>query len=158
VGINQQIDTESGGGQGVGFAVPISAVKRSLAQLEVDGKVEYAYIGVSTQSLYPQLADRLGIDSDYGGLLAEVVPGGPADQAGLRGGDGKIHFQGFPVRTGGDVILSVDGRKVFRPEDLARYIASFQPGEKVTLEILREGNRRKVEVTLGKRPESVSEG
>jgi S1-C subfamily serine protease len=158
VGINQQIDTESGGGQGVGFAVPISAVKRSLAQLEVDGKVEYAYIGVSTQSLYPQLADRLGIDSDYGGLLAEVVPGGPADQAGLRGGDGKIHFQGFPVRTGGDVILSVDGRKVFRPEDLARYIASFQPGEKVTLEILRDGDRRKVEVTLGKRPESVSEG
>jgi S1-C subfamily serine protease len=158
VGINQQIDTESGGGQGVGFAVPISAVKRSLGQLEHGGKVAYAYIGVSTQALYPQLAERLGIDSDYGGLLAEVVPGGPADEAGLQGGDGRIHFQGFPVRTGGDVILSVDGHKVLRPEDLARYIASYRPGQEVTLEILRDGQHKEVTVTLGKRPESVPEG
>jgi S1-C subfamily serine protease len=158
VGINQQIDTESGGGQGVGFAVPVSAVKRSLSQLENGGKVSYAYIGVSTQALYPQLADRLGIDSDYGGLLAEVVPGGPADEAGLRGGDGHIHFQGFPVRTGGDVILSVDGHKVVRPEDLARDIASFRPGQEVTVEILRDGQHKDVKVTLGKRPDSVSEG
>jgi S1-C subfamily serine protease len=158
VGINQQIDTESGGGQGVGFAVPVPAVKRSLSQLENGGKVSYAYIGVSTQALYPQLADRLGIDSDYGGLLAEVVPGGPADEAGLRGGDGHIHFQGFPVRTGGDVILSVDGHKVVRPEDLARDIASFRPGQEVTVEILRDGQHKDVKVTLGKRPDSVSEG
>jgi len=158
VGINQQIDTESGGGQGVGFAVPISAVKRSLSQLEADGKAEYAYIGVSTQALYPQLADRLGIESDYGGLLAEVVPEGPADRAGLRGGDGKIRFQGFPVRTGGDVILSVDGHKVLRPEDLARYISSFRPGQEVTVEILRDGEHQEVGVTLGKRPDTVSEG
>jgi S1-C subfamily serine protease len=158
VGINQQIETETGAHEGVGFAVPISAVKRSIAQLEEDGTAEYAYIGVSTQALYPQLADRLGIDSDYGGLLAEVVPDGPGDQAGLRGGDGKVRFQGFPVRTGGDVILSVDGRKVLRPEDLARYIASFRPGDEVTLDILRDNERQEVGVTLGKRPESVSEG
>jgi S1-C subfamily serine protease len=158
VGINQQIETETGAHDGVGFAVPISAVKRSLAQLEEDGTVEYAYIGVSTQALYPQLADRLDIDSDYGGLLAEVVPDGPADEAGLRGGDGKIRFQGFPVRTGGDVVLSVDGRKVLRPEDLARYIAAHSPGDEVTLEILRDGDRQDVEVTLGKRPDSPAEG
>ena len=94
VGINQQIETSSGANDGVGFAVPISAVKRSLAQLRSGGKAEYAYIGVSSQALYPQLARRLGLDTDSGGLIAEVVPGGPADDAGLKGGSDRIRFQG----------------------------------------------------------------
>jgi S1-C subfamily serine protease len=158
VGINQQIQTESGSNSGVGFAIPISVVKRSVAQLEDDGKAEYAYIGVSTQALYPQLADKLNLDVDYGGLIAEVVADGPADKAGLDGGDGKIRFQGFPVTTGGDVILSVDGHKVLRPEDLARSISSFQPGDQVTLEVLHDGDREDVQVTLGKRPDTVPEG
>ena len=158
VGINQQIQTESGSNSGVGFAIPISVVKRSVDQLQQDGKAEYAYIGVSTQALYPQLAEKLGLDADYGGLIAEVVPGGPADEAGLDGGDGKIHFQGFPVTTGGDVILSVDGHKVLRPEDLARSISAFQPGDRVTLEVLHDGDREEVEVTLGKRPDRVPGG
>ena len=158
VGINQQIQTESGSNSGVGFAIPISAVKRSMHQLKDDGKVEYAYIGVSTQALYPQLAEKLDLSVDYGGLLAEVVPGGPADNAGLEGGDDKIRFQGFPVTTGGDVILSVDGHKVLRPEDLARSISTFQPGDRVTLEVLHDGDREEVEVTLGKRPDRVPGG
>jgi S1-C subfamily serine protease len=154
IGINQQIETNSGANDGVGFAVPISAAKRSIAQLEEDGTVEYAYIGVSSQALYPQLADKLGIDADFGGLLAEVVPGGPADKAGLQGGDGKMRFQGLPYRVGGDVILAVDGKKVVRPDDLARYIAVLRPGQKVTLEVLHDdGGRDDVEVTLGKRPD-----
>jgi S1-C subfamily serine protease len=158
IGINQQIQTESGASDGVGFAIPISSVKHSLAQLEQDGTVEYAYIGVSTQALYPQLAEKLGLGVDYGGLLAEVVKGGPADEAGLKGADGKIHFQGFPVRTGGDVILSVEGRKVLRPEDLALSISRFKPGDKVNLEVLHDGHRENVEVTLGKRPGTVPPG
>ena len=85
VGINQQIETQSNANAGVGFAVPISAIKRSIDQLREDGEVEYAYIGVSSQALYPQLAERLGLDTDYGGLIARVVSGGPADEAGLRG-------------------------------------------------------------------------
>ena len=152
IGINQQIETSSGANDGVGFAVPISTVKRSLAQLERDGEAEYAYIGVSSQSLYPQLAEKLDLDTDFGGLLAEVVPGGPADEAGLRGGDGKLRFQGGAFETGGDVILSVEGHEVVSPDDLAHFISVYQPGEKVTLEILRDGDREQVEVTLGKRP------
>jgi S1-C subfamily serine protease len=153
IGINQQIETSSGANDGVGFAVPISAVKRSVAQLKRDGKVEYAYIGVSSQALYPQLAERLDLDADYGGLVAEVVAGGPAAGAGLEGGDDKLRFQGVPYRVGGDTILAVDGREVIRPDDLARHISSYRPGRVVTLEVLHEdGEREDVRVTLGERP------
>ncbi len=154
LGINEQIETSSGSNSGVGFAVPISAVKRSLTQLERKGKAEYAYIGVTTQPLYPQLAHKLGLDTTYGGLLAEVVPGGPAAKAGLRGGKDEIRFQAATYSTGGDVILSIEGHKVVGPDDLARLIAPRKPGETVKLEILRDGERKHVEVTLGTRPNS----
>jgi S1-C subfamily serine protease len=153
VGINQQIETNSGANDGVGFAVPISAIKRSVAQLEEKGEAEYAYIGVATQPVYPQLADKLGLDTDHGALLSEVVPGGPADKAGLKGPNGKITFQATPYETGGDVILAIDGHPVVQPDDLARYIAAYQPGQSVRLEILRDNKRQEVSVTLGKRPQ-----
>ena len=97
VGINQQIETNSGANDGVGFAVPISAVKRSLAQLEQKGSAEYAYIGVTTQALYPQLAAKLGLDTDHGGLLAEVVPGGPGRRSGPEGRRRKAPLPGRSV-------------------------------------------------------------
>ena len=137
LGINEQIETNSGSNSGVGFAVPVSAIRRSIAQLEQKGEAEYAYIGVTTQPLYPQLARKLDLDTDYGGLLAEVVSDGPADKAGLRGGD---------------VILSIDGHKIVGPADLARFISLYEPGDKVTLDILRDGKHEEVQVTLGKRP------
>jgi len=159
IGINQQIETESGASDGVGFAVPVSAVRRSVAQLREDGEAEYAYIGVSSQALYPQLADKLGIEADFGGLLSEIVPGGPADRAGLEGGDEELRFQAGAYTAGGDVILAVDGRRLVTPDDLASYISSFQPGERVTLDVLRDGGEREqVEVTLGRRPEDVQRG
>ena len=154
IGINQQIETSSGANDGVGFAVPISSIRRSIAQLEEDGSAEYAYIGVSTQALYPQLARRLDLDTEFGGLLDEVVPGGPADEAGLRGSDGRQRFQGAGYRTGGDVILSVEGREVVDPDDLARFVAAHEPGEEVTVVVLRDGEREAVEVTLDQRPGS----
>jgi serine protease DegQ len=153
VGINQQIQTNSGANDGVGFAVPISAVKRSLAQLRRDGGVRYAYIGVSSQALYPQLAEKLGLDTDHGGLLADVVADGPADEAGLEGADGKLRFQGVPYETGGDTILAVDGREVIQPNDLSRYISSYRPGDKVALDVLHDGGEREtVQVELSERP------
>jgi S1-C subfamily serine protease len=159
LGINQQIETSSGANDGVGFAVPISAVQRSVAQLLEDGEAEYAYIGVSTQTLYPQLSRKLGIESDFGGLLAEVVPGGPADEAGLSGGDERLRFQASSYRTGGDVILAVDGRKLVTPDNLARYISPFPPGRQVTLDVLHDdGEREQVEVTLGRRPDNAQNG
>ena len=158
LGINQQIETNSGANDGVGFAVPVSAIKRSIAMLQESGHAEYAYIGVSSQALYPQLAEKLGLDTTFGGLIAEVVPGGPADQAGLEGGDKKLQFQAAEYRVGGDVILQVDGHDVVQPDDLARLVASKKPGEKVTLTVLHKGEKEKVEVTLGKRPDKSSSG
>ena len=152
IGINQQIETSSGANDGVGFAVPVSSVKRSLAQLERDGEAAYAYIGVSTQALYPQLARKLDLDTDHGGLVAEVVPGSPAAEAGLRGGEESLRFQAVSYDTGGDVILSVEGHEIVQPEDLAQFISLFQPGEAVTLEVLRDGEHRQIEVDLDERP------
>jgi S1-C subfamily serine protease len=153
LGINEQIETDSGSNSGVGFAVPVSAIKRSVAQLEEKGEAEYAYIGVATQPVYPQLADKLDLDTTHGALLSEVVPGGPADKAGLKGPDGKITFQATPYETGGDVVLAIDGHPVVQPDDLARYIAAHQPGDSVRLEVLRDNKREEINVTLGKRPQ-----
>ena len=158
LGINEQIETDSGSNSGVGFAVPISAIKRSVAQLQEDGSAEYAYIGVSSQALYPQLAEKLGLDTTFGGLVAEVVPGGPAQKAGLEGGDKELRFQAGKYTVGGDVILQVEGHDVVLPDDLARFIAAKQPGETVTLTVLHDGEKKQVKVTLGKRPDTVGGG
>ena len=158
IGINEQIRTRSGSNSGVGFAVPVSAVKRSLAQLRENGEAKYAYIGVSSQALYPQLAERLGIDSQFGSLIGDVVPGGPADKAGIQGGDKRIRFQAGSYKVGGDVIIAVNGRKVVRPDDLARLIAALSPGDEVKLEVIHDGERKEVTVTLGVRPDTVPTG
>ena len=158
IGINQQIETNSGANDGVGFAVPISAIKHSVAQLREDGSAEYAYIGVSGQPLYPQLARKLGLDTTFGSLVADVVTGGPAEKAGIEGGDEKLQFQAAEYRTGGDVILQVEGKDIVRPDDLAEAISTYQPGDVVTLTILHDGKRENVDVTLGKRPDSSGSG
>jgi S1-C subfamily serine protease len=152
IGINQQINTTSGGNQGVAFAVPINLVKRSLDQLRANGTVKYAYIGVSTESLYPQLATRLGLSSTTGALVAKVIPGGPAATAGLRGSNQKIRFQGQEISAGGDVIVAVDGHKVVSETDLPQLISRFNAGDTVTLQIIRDGKTQNVDVKLGERP------
>jgi S1-C subfamily serine protease len=158
IGINQQIESASGTNSGVGFAIPVSAIRYSLDQLRESGKVEYAYLGVSTQALWPQLADELNLDIDTGALVSEVVPDGPADDAGLKGADGRTMFQGAEVRTGGDVIVAVSGRELQDESDLAELISRSRPGEEVTLVVLREGDRHQVDVTLAPRPERVDQG
>jgi S1-C subfamily serine protease len=157
IGVNQQIETSSGTNSGVGFAIPATAIRFALEQLREDGDVEYAYLGVSTQGLWPQLADELGIPAERGALIAEVVPGGPADDAGIEGGDDRRTFQGVPIDTGGDVIVAVDGTMLERDSDLAELISRQRPGETVTLELISDGDSREVEVELEPRPERVQQ-
>jgi S1-C subfamily serine protease len=153
IGINAQIKSESGGGEGVGFAIPVDAVRRSLTRLREEGRVDYGYLGVSTLVLWPQAAQRLGLDVRTGAAIQEVEAGSPAEQAGLQAGDGQIEFQATPVPTGGDVILAVDGHRLTRTRDLADVISAKSAGDRVRLEVVRDGERRTVELELGERPE-----
>jgi S1-C subfamily serine protease len=153
IGINQQIKTNTGGGEGVGFAVPVDVAKRSLEQLRSDGKVSYAYIGVETVPIYPQLRDRFDLPVGKGAWVQDIVDDGPADDAGVRGGaDRETVFQVRSYHSGGDVITSIDGRPVDDPDDLSRAVALLDPGETVALEAWRDGEHREVRIKLGSRP------
>ena len=144
IGINQQINTTSGGNEGVGFAVPINLVKSSLDQLRENGEAKYPYIGVSSQALYPQLADEARHRRPD--RLADLrrpagQPGRGRRPQGLLGGDDStVEFQGREVKVGGDVIMAVDGEKLVAENDLSRLIAEHQPGDKITLSIIRDGD------------------
>jgi S1-C subfamily serine protease len=153
IGINAQIKSTSGGGEGVGFAIPVDAVRRSLRELREKGRVDYGYLGVSTLVLWPQLAERLDLPVRDGALVQDVEPGSPAEDAGLEAGDRQITFQGQPdIGLGGDVIVAVDGRRLTRQDDLADLISARSAGDKVELELLRDGERRRVRVALDRRP------
>jgi S1-C subfamily serine protease len=153
IGINQQIKTNSGGGEGVGFAVPVDVAKRALEQLHDDGDVEYAYIGVETVPIYPQLRERFDLPVGKGAWVQDVVDDGPAADAGVRGGSPReTVFQLRSYRSGGDVITRIDGRPVDDPDDLSRAVALLDPGATVRLEAWRDGERHEVRIKLGDRP------
>jgi S1-C subfamily serine protease len=157
IGIDTQIATSTGGGEGVGFAVPVDTVKRSVAELQARGAVAYAYIGVSSVDLFPQLGRRLHLGVTHGAYLQSVAPGGPAARAGLRGGTTKFEFDAAQYMIGGDVITKVNGRPLTLGHDLTDAIALLNPGEVVTLEVWRGGVGHEVKLTLGTRPSSGGE-
>jgi S1-C subfamily serine protease len=152
IGINSQIRSSSGGSEGVGFAVPVDTVRRSLAQLRSSGEAHYGYIGISSQPLYPQLAKRLGIPVEHGALVADVVESGPADKAGIKGGGKEIRFQASLVKPGGDVVTKVNGVTITEHRDLGDLISRYRPHQVVKLEVYRGSDRRTVDVELGERP------
>jgi S1-C subfamily serine protease len=156
IGINSQIKSTGGGGEGVGFAVPVDTVRRSINQLKQNGKVVYSYIGVSSVDLYPQLAKHLGIDAKTGALIAKVQSGSPAEKAHLKSGSSLISFEGDArIPKGGDAIVAVDGRPVHGSTDLGNLVASRDPGTKVTLSVVNGHSHRNVIVTLAPRPAST---
>jgi S1-C subfamily serine protease len=157
IGINEQIASSSGSNSGVGFAIPVTSVRYSLDQLRDDGQVDYAYLGVTSESLYPQLAEHLGLDTEAGALITDVVDDSPADDAGLKGSTGDDTFQLQQVKTGGDVVIAVDGKPVLQNNDLSTLVAAHKPGDSVTLDVLRDGQKESVDVTLGSRPADVNQ-
>jgi 2-alkenal reductase len=152
LGINSQIQTTTGDGSGVGFAVPVDTVKRSLDQLRTQGRARYAYLGVATARVYPQLAQQFNLPVRDGAWIQDITPGGPAAVAGLKAGSGNARFQGRSYAVGGDVITAVDGKPVRVETDLADALATYRPGARVSLAIVRGGGRRNIEVRLGERP------
>ena len=153
IGINQQIRTNSGGGEGVGFAVPVDVARRSLEQLRDKGEVSYAFLGVETVAIYPQLRERFDLPVGEGAWLQKLTGDGPADEAGVRGGNGEeTTFQVRQYLAGGDVITKLDDRAIENPDDLSLAVALLDPGSKVPIEVWRDGERRELEVELDERP------
>jgi 2-alkenal reductase len=152
LGINAQIQTSTGDGSGVGFAVPADIVRTSLAQLRRDGRARYAYLGVSHVALYPQLAERFHLGVTSGAWIQLVTAGGPAERAHLRAGSKSERFQDQDFRVGGDVITAVAGKPVHNEGDLAKVLLAHRPGDVVALDIRRGGRRLHVRVRLGERP------
>jgi S1-C subfamily serine protease len=158
IGINSQIQT--GGGQGnvgIGFAVPINTAREVVEQLEENGKVEHAYLGISGGSITPDLAKALKLSVEEGVLISEVVKGGPADEAGLEGGDTSATIEGAQMRLGGDVVTEVDGKRIGGMEDVINAVNSASPGDKMELTVDRDGETKTITVTLGVRPDSAEE-
>jgi S1-C subfamily serine protease len=152
LGINAQIQTTSGEGSGVGFAVSVDTVKRSLGQLRRDGRARYSYLGVATSPVYPQLARNFRLPVEHGAWVQGVTPGGPSDKAGLRAGDTTERFQDNQYRVGGDVIVAVGGHPVREEDDVAKALVQLAPGTDVDLQVVRDGKRRTLRVKLGERP------
>jgi S1-C subfamily serine protease len=152
IGINEQIASQSGGNQGLGFAVPIDTAARAMAQLKTSGAVSYAYLGVSGQTLNADVSKALGVKASQGVLVAAVAGGSPAAKAGIKGGSRQTMIQGQTYVTGGDVIAAIDGKAVAGAEDLAAAIVRHKPGDTVTVTVLRGGSTQQLKATLTQRP------
>jgi putative serine protease PepD len=150
IAVNAQIASNSGGNDGVGFAIPIDTVKQVAEQLLAGKTVQHAYLGISLATVDADAAQALGVPQ--GVAVVSVQDGSPAAQAGLQGGTGNTDVGGQAFATGGDVITAIDGEPVQTAEDLSAAIAKHEPGDTVTLTVYRDGSSQSVDVTLGVRP------
>ena len=157
IGINSQIATGSGssGSVGIGFAVPIDTAKNVAGQIIDGGSVEHAYLGIEGADLNSELAKVLNLGVDEGVLVQKVTPDGPAAAAGLEAGDATVGIEGAQVKAGGDVITAVDGNQISGMDDLISVVNAKQPGDEVTLTVLRDGQSKDITVKLADRPDSV---
>ncbi|HEY3888136.1 MAG TPA: Do family serine endopeptidase [Caulobacteraceae bacterium] len=137
VGVNTMIYSPSGGSVGIGFDIPASVAASVSRQLIDQGKVVRGYIGATIQTITPEIADSLGLPSDKGALVAEVVPGGPSDQAGLKSGD---------------LVQSVDGNRIGSANDLTRQVGLVRPGDTIHLQVRRNGRLQDFALRAGVRP------
>ena len=138
VGINTMIFSQSGGNIGIGFAIPVNMAKEILAQLREKGKVTRGWLGVMIQHVTPELAESFGLAKEKGALVSDVVKGSPAEAAGLRRGD---------------IVLSYDGKDLYKMNDLSRLVGATSVGKEVDLLVLREGKEMKVKVKIGEMKE-----
>ncbi len=157
IGINSQIESPNGGGNvGIGFAIPINTAHQVVDQLLANGQVQHAFLGISGADLTPQVADVLNLSVKQGALVQTVVPNGPADKAGVKGGSATVSINGQQIRAGGDVITAVDGKPVTGMTDIISAVNSKQPGDQVQLSLSHGSQNRTVTVTLANRPANAT--
>jgi len=152
IGINSAIISPTGASVGIGFAIPVNMAKRVLPEMIEKGYVSYPWIGASVYPLIPEFAKFLDLKVERGAVIGEVVRGGPADMAGLRGGNRRVQVGNSSILVGGDVIIEMDGKRVMSSDDLMRIIRDHRPGDRVELKVLREGKFLRIKVTLGEKP------
>ncbi|MCW3011662.1 MAG: hypothetical protein JWO90_2066 [Solirubrobacterales bacterium] len=160
IGINSQIETGSAGGGsvGIGFAVPIDTAKQILPALKRDGKVQRAYLGITSLTIDGSLA-AANLPADRGVLVQSVQQGSPAEAAGIRAGSLTAQLEdGSAIELGGDVIQRVAGREIRTSEDLAAVVQAQEPGARVPVELLRDGRKRTLEVELRAQPAAAPGG
>jgi S1-C subfamily serine protease len=154
VGVNWAvaIDNSSGLPSGIGYAISINTVKRVVPELIQKGKFDFPYLGISTQDDLPlDIITMLDLKSTTGAYVTDVTPGGPADRAGLRAGTQTTSSPQF--KSGGDLIIAVDGQPVQVLDDLMRYVIIHKsPGDTVMLTVLRGDQKLDIPLTLGVRP------
>ncbi len=157
IGVNTQIATggTSEGNVGIGFAVPSNTVKKVVAELREQGRVDHAYLGISMQDVSERVAELFNLSAE-GVLITEVAPGSPAERAGLRGGDTSVVVDGQSYMLGGDVITKADGRDVESGDALRSLVASKEPGDAIELEIQRGDETETITVELGRQPTTAS--
>jgi S1-C subfamily serine protease len=155
IGINTMIASSVGQSAGIGFAIPINTAKAVLNDLVTLGRVRRPALGVRTIPITPELAEQMGLASDFGLLVIQVVPGGAADRAGLRGGTERAYLGNSAIMLGGDLIVAVDGEKVEDQQDLAQIMNNHRAGDSVRMTIYRGKKKMDVTVTLGEAREQV---
>jgi S1-C subfamily serine protease len=158
IGVNSQIISPSQANAGIGFAVSSNTVRRVVPELIVRGYYPHAWLGITSLPLSANSAGAfreagMEVPVDQGLLIIEVVPGGPADQAGLRGGDRVVRFGRFNIPLGGDILISIGGQSIQTSRDLNLYLdTQTQVGQAVQVTVIRDGEEQTFDVTLVERP------
>jgi 2-alkenal reductase len=155
IGVNSAIRSEDLANSGVGFAIPVDIVKRVVPALISEQRFRYPYLGIYSDSYFTvaEVADVLDLPVQHGVLITGISQGGPASEAGLRGGDQQIEIWGQTVETGGDIILAIDDYEVRDFADMISYLVrETTVGQEVILTILRDGETLQTPLTLGERP------
>ena len=150
IGINSMIATGgSNQSAGIGFAIPINTAKAVLNDLITSGSVKRPTLGIVSLPIGPELAQEIGLPANYGVLIIKVVPGGAADQAGLKGGNERAYLGATPIMIGGDLIVSIDNEPIGDQQDLANAMNKHRAGDRVFVTIFRGRRKMNVPVVLG---------
>jgi S1-C subfamily serine protease len=155
IGINTLIASNVGQSAGIGFAIPINTAKAVLNDLVTLGRVRRPALGVRTIPITPELADQMGLAADSGLLIVQVLPGGAAEHAGLRGGNERAYIGNIPITVGGDLIVAIDGHEVQDQQDLSQVMNNHRSGDTVRITIYRGKRKMDVDVTLGEAKQQV---
>jgi S1-C subfamily serine protease len=156
IGINSMIATGgSNQSAGIGFAIPINTAKAVISDLITMGRVRRPSLGIRSLPIGPELAQEMGLASDYGVLIVEAAPGGAAERAGLKGGNQRAYLGNVPLMIGGDLIVAIDGEQIGDQQDLANSMNRHKAGDTVTITIYRGKRKMDVKVVLGEMREQA---